>query len=147
MSCPHLLPPRPAPREAATLILGVQFIYWMDGPRHSNTNPACFCPRMRARMRDYDLYQTLQIQGRWESNRNVWFTAMYFQKLNCYSQNRMIMFEIFTVNHSETHECGNWDRGRAIPRKGIHKWDFCCSERKRLESEKRHKYKFWSALV
>ncbi len=25
---------------------------------------------------------------------------------------------------SQTHECGNWDRGRAIPRKGIHKWNF-----------------------
>ncbi len=23
-----------------------------------------------------------------------------------------------------THECGNWDWGRAIARKGIHKWDF-----------------------
>ncbi len=27
---------------------------------------------------------------------------------------------------SQTHECGNWDWGRAIPRKGIHKWDFRC---------------------
>ncbi len=25
------------------------------------------------------------------------------------------------VNRSQTHECGNWDWGRAIPRKGIHK--------------------------
>ncbi len=31
------------------------------------------------------------------------------------------------VNRSQTHECGNWDWGRAIPRKGIHKWDFRCS--------------------
>ncbi len=28
------------------------------------------------------------------------------------------------INRSQTHECGNWDWGRAIPRKGIHKWDF-----------------------
>jgi hypothetical protein len=28
---------------------------------------------------------------------------------------------------SQTHEYGNWDCGRAIPRKGIHKWDFRCS--------------------
>ncbi len=54
----------------------------------------------------------------------------------------MIMFGIFTVNHSETHECGNWDRGRAIPRKGKQEWDFPCSEWKRLESEKGHKYTF-----
>ncbi len=31
------------------------------------------------------------------------------------------------INCSQTHECGNWDSGRAIPRKGIHKWDFTCS--------------------
>jgi hypothetical protein len=31
------------------------------------------------------------------------------------------------INRSKTHECGNGDWGRAIPRKGIHKWDFRCS--------------------
>ncbi len=31
------------------------------------------------------------------------------------------------INRSQTHECGNWDWGRAIPRKGIRKWDFRCS--------------------
>ncbi len=31
------------------------------------------------------------------------------------------------INRSQTHECGNWDWGRAIPRKEIHKWDFLCS--------------------
>jgi hypothetical protein len=31
------------------------------------------------------------------------------------------------INRSQTHECGNWDGGGAIPRKGIHKWDFRCS--------------------
>ncbi len=31
------------------------------------------------------------------------------------------------INGSQTHECGNWDWGRAIPRKGIHKWNFPCS--------------------
>ncbi len=31
------------------------------------------------------------------------------------------------INHSQQHECGNWDWGRAIPRKGRHKWDFHCS--------------------
>ncbi len=31
------------------------------------------------------------------------------------------------INCSQTRECGNWDWGRAIPRKGIHKWDFPCS--------------------
>jgi hypothetical protein len=31
------------------------------------------------------------------------------------------------INRSQTHECRNWGWGRAIPRKGIHKWDFRCS--------------------
>ncbi len=31
------------------------------------------------------------------------------------------------INRSQTHECGNWGWGRAIPRKGINKWDFHCS--------------------
>ncbi len=26
------------------------------------------------------------------------------------------------INQSQTHECGNWDWDRALPRKGIHKW-------------------------
>jgi hypothetical protein len=34
---------------------------------------------------------------------------------------------IHCINRSQTHECGNWDWGRAIPRKGILKWDFSCS--------------------
>jgi hypothetical protein len=28
---------------------------------------------------------------------------------------------------SQTHECGNWDWGLAIPKRGIYKWDFPCS--------------------
>ncbi len=31
------------------------------------------------------------------------------------------------INRSQTYECGNWDWGRAIPRKGIHKRNFRCS--------------------
>ncbi len=31
------------------------------------------------------------------------------------------------LNRSQTHECGIWDWDPAIPKKGIHKWDFPCS--------------------
>ncbi len=31
------------------------------------------------------------------------------------------------INRSQTHECWNWDWGRAIPRKGIYKWNCRCS--------------------
>ncbi len=34
------------------------------------------------------------------------------------------------INRSQTHECGNRGWGRAIPRRGIHKWDFPCSARR-----------------
>jgi hypothetical protein len=34
----------------------------------------------------------LQMKGRWKSYINVWFPFMYFQKWNCYFQNRIIMF-------------------------------------------------------
>ncbi len=30
------------------------------------------------------------------------------------------------INRSKTHDCENWDRGRAIPFLGIHKWDYRC---------------------
>ncbi len=35
------------------------------------------------------------------------------------------------INRSQTHECGNWGWGRAIPRKGIHKRNCRCSACKR----------------
>ncbi len=38
------------------------------------------------------------------------------------------------INRSQTHESGNWDWGRAIPRNGIHKGGFRCSVVRRLES-------------
>jgi hypothetical protein len=31
------------------------------------------------------------------------------------------------INRSQKHECGNWDWGGAIPRKGLHKCHFRCS--------------------
>ncbi len=39
---------------------------------------------------------------------------------------------------TETHEFGNWDCWRAIPKEGIHKWNFRCSAyRKEIVREKR----------
>ncbi len=90
----------------------------------------------------------LQMKGWCESSINVWFPFMYSQKWNCYFQSRIIMFcsqflhsyncerFIYFQDRSAystagnmwtdpgTHECGNWAWGRAIPRKGIHKWGF-----------------------
>jgi hypothetical protein len=40
----------------------------------------------------YEFYTAMK--GRWESNINVWFPFMYFQKGNCYFQNRIIMFRL-----------------------------------------------------
>ncbi len=101
----------------------------------------------------------MQMKRQWESNISVWFPFIYFQKWNCYFENKIIMFsfpvppliylsERFIyfqdqsansaagkyvdrswefINRSQTHECGNWDWGRANLRKEIHKWDFRCS--------------------
>jgi hypothetical protein len=108
----------------------------------------------------------LQMKGRCESNRNVWFPFMYYQNWNYYFQNRIIMFclpvptliylwEIYLfpgsvcqiccrkyvdrsweyIIRSQTHECGKsglWDR--AIPRKGIHTWDFSCNVAHRVRT-------------
>jgi hypothetical protein len=40
------------------------------------------------------------------------------------------------INRSQTHESGNLDWGRAIPRNGVHKGGFRCSVVRRLESSK-----------
>ncbi len=39
------------------------------------------------------------------------------------------------INRSQTRECGYWDWGRAISRRGIHKWDFRCSAGKRNKGQ------------
>ncbi len=46
---------------------------------------------------------------------------------------------IYCINRSQTHECKNWDWGSAISRKGIHKWDFPCSEQT-LEHHRRRQH-------
>ncbi len=63
------------------------------------------------------------------------------------------------INHSQIHECRNWDLGRAIPFLGIHKWDFrrsllyiylgkiCprwCSFRRRTEPKRKGKCTFFT---
>jgi hypothetical protein len=50
-------------------------------------------------------------------------------------------------NRSQTHECGNWDWDRAIPRKGIHKWDFRCRAADFLICEKIKKLFVWKNSV
>jgi hypothetical protein len=42
---------------------------------------------------------------------------------------------------SQIHKCGNWDWGRAIPIKGIHKWDF------RLQCKLEKYWQFLCGLV
>ncbi len=53
---------------------------------------------------------------------------LYFQDRYAYSATGKYVDRFWEyINRSQTHECGNWDWSRAIPRKGIHKWDFPCS--------------------
>ena len=82
-----------------------------------------------------------------EPIRKIW--NKYFQKRNCAAtvpiSTFMCLWAIYIfpwsicccrkyvdrsweyINCSQTRECGNWDGGHAIPRKGIHKWYFRCS--------------------
>ncbi len=39
------------------------------------------------------------MKGWWESSINVWFPFMYSQKLNCYFQNKIIMFYLPVPTH------------------------------------------------
>ncbi len=50
------------------------------------------------------------------------------------------------INSSQTHECGNWGWGRAIPRKGIYKRNCCCSvdqSREYINRTQTHKCGNW----
>ncbi len=48
------------------------------------------------------------------------------------------------TDHSQTHECGNWDWGRAIPFLGIHKSKFFCSALKPLVQTYQKFFCLWS---
>ncbi len=47
-----------------------------------------------------------------------------FPRLICLFCCRKHVDRSWEFNRSQTHECGNWDWGRAISRMGIHKWHF-----------------------
>ncbi len=50
---------------------------------------------------------------------------IYFQDRSVYSTAGKYVDRSWEyINRSQPHECGNWDWGRAIPRKGIHKGVF-----------------------
>jgi hypothetical protein len=58
----------------------------------------------------------------------VYERFIYFHDRSAYSSAGKYMDRSWEyLNRSQTHECGNWDWGRTIPRKWIHKWDFRCS--------------------
>jgi hypothetical protein len=58
----------------------------------------------------------------------LWERLIYFQDRSANSSAGKHVDQSWEyINRSWTHECGNWDWGRAVPRKGIHKWDFPCS--------------------
>ncbi len=95
--------------------------------------------------------------GRGKSNINVWFPflemTLLFPKQNYNSYTHISVRDLYIsriglpillqeilyvdrsweyMKRSQTRECRNWDWGRTIPRKGIHKWDFRCSVRQYL---------------
>ncbi len=61
------------------------------------------------------------------SVRDLYISRIGLSTVFCCSQICGVDWSWEYINLSLTHECGNWDWGRAIPKKGIHKWDFRCS--------------------
>ncbi len=62
----------------------------------------------------------------------LWEIYIYFQDRSAYpgvGKYVVRSWEYIIAHIKQIHEFGNWDWGRAIPRKGIHKWDFQCSLR------------------
>ena len=58
----------------------------------------------------------------------LWEIYIYFQDRSAYpAAGKYVDRSWEYINRTQTREYGNWDWGRAIPRKGIHKWDFSCS--------------------
>ncbi len=57
----------------------------------------------------------------------LWVIYIFPQSVCLFCWRKYVDWSWDYINRSQTHECGNWGWGCAIPRKGIHKWDFRCS--------------------
>ncbi len=57
----------------------------------------------------------------------LWVIYIYPQSVFLFCWRKYVDRSWDYINRSQTHESGNWGWGRAISRKGIHKWDFRCS--------------------
>ncbi len=56
-----------------------------------------------------------------------WAIYLFPQSICLFCYRKYVDWSWEYRNCSQTHECGNWDWGRAIPRRGIHIWDLRCS--------------------
>jgi hypothetical protein len=54
--------------------------------------------------------------------------AIYIFPLSYSAVGKYVDWSWEYINLPQTHECGSWYWGRAIPFLGIYKWDFGCSE-------------------
>ncbi len=57
----------------------------------------------------------------------LWVIYIFPQSVCLFCWRKYVARSWEYINRSQTPEFGNWGWGRAIPRKGIHKWDFRCS--------------------
>ncbi len=57
---------------------------------------------------------------------SLWVLYIYSHHRSAYSSEGIMWTDPAWeyINRSQTHDYGNWDWGRAIPRKEIHDWDF-----------------------
>ncbi len=59
------------------------------------------------------------------------FMYLFLVCLICCSKIGGLILGIYKLNRSQIHECGNWERGRAVSFLGIHKSDLICSDKTR----------------
>ncbi len=57
----------------------------------------------------------------------LWAIYIFPQSVSLFCWRKYVDRSWDYIIRSQTHECGNFGWGRAIPRKGIHKGDFRCS--------------------
>ncbi len=129
----HLLSPFPRPIFGVNFFMTMDSVLQLKGRWESNIN--VWFPFM------YSKNET--VQPPYFQNRIIMFclsipTTIYLWEiyiflgsvfLFCCSQICACwpILGIQYIKCSQTHEYRNQDWGRAIPRKGIYKWDFCCS--------------------
>ncbi len=96
-------------------------------------HPACVCWRLHYKdkipifQNKYSQKRNIGVSVPIYTFMRLWVIYIFQQSVWLFCWRKYVDWSWDYINRSQTHECGNWGWGRAIPRKGIHKWDLRCS--------------------